>query len=54
MMTEILQSIAFGSTVIKYSLIYQERKSLGIKVYPDCTVKVAAPFDTMKIEIQNY
>lgn len=51
---ETLQSITFGSTVIQYSLTYQERKSLGIKVYPDCTVKVAAPFDTMEIEIQNY
>lgn len=54
MMTETLQSITFGSAVIQYSLTYQERKSLGIKVYPDCTVKVAAPFDTMEIEIQNY
>lgn len=54
MMTEILQSIAFGSTVIKYSLAYQERKTLGIKVYPDSSVKVAAPFDTIEIEIKNY
>jgi len=54
MMTETLQSIAFGSTVIKYSLALQERKTLGIKVYPDGSVKVAAPFDTTEIEIQNY
>ncbi|MGN2375606.1 M48 family metallopeptidase [Sphingobacterium spiritivorum] len=54
MMTEILQSIAFGSTVIKYSFAHQERKSLSIKVYPDGSVKVAAPFDKTEIEIQNY
>ncbi len=54
MMAETLLSIAFGSTVIKYSLTYQERKSLGIKVYPDGSVRVAVPFDTMEMEIQNY
>ncbi len=54
MMTETLQSIAFGSTVIKYSLTYQERKSLGIKVYPNGSVRVAAPYDTSEIDIQKH
>lgn len=53
-MTETLQSIAFGSAIIQYSLTYQKRKSLGIKVYPNCNVKVAVPFDTPEIEVHKY
>lgn len=37
--------INYGDTVIKYELSFQERKSLGIKVFPDGSVHVAAPSD---------
>ncbi|MEI6846696.1 MAG: SprT family zinc-dependent metalloprotease [Chlorobiaceae bacterium] len=37
------QSFVYGSTVIDYSLLYCERKSMEIAVHPDCTVVVKAP-----------
>lgn len=33
----------YGKTLIDYSLEFAERKTLGIKVYPDKSVKVIAP-----------
>ena len=44
--TTTIESLEFGSREINYELSYQDRKSLGIRVYPDCRVKVIAPFDT--------
>lgn len=44
-------SFIFGSAKIDYELTYQERKTLGIKVYPDCSVKVIAPFKTASEKI---
>ncbi|MEM0941565.1 MAG: SprT family zinc-dependent metalloprotease [Bacteroidota bacterium] len=41
-----LQSFSFGSKEISYELSFQDRKTLGIRVYPNCKVKVIAPFDT--------
>ncbi len=38
-----MESIVFGTRVINYELDYQDRKTLGIRVYPDCRVKVIAP-----------
>ncbi len=38
--------LKFGSKEIEYELSYQDRKTLGIRVYPDCRVKVLAPLDT--------
>ena len=38
--------LVFGSREINYELSYQDRKTLGIRVYPDCRVKVIAPLDT--------
>jgi predicted metal-dependent hydrolase len=35
--------IKFGSKTILFNLEYKERKSLGIKVHPDCSVEVLAP-----------
>jgi len=39
------QKIQFGSKEIAFELEYQERKSLGITVFPDRTVRVKAPLD---------
>ncbi|MBF8151309.1 M48 family metallopeptidase [Winogradskyella sp. F6397] len=35
--------IQYGNTLIDYSLEFSERKTLGIKVHPDKSVKVSAP-----------
>lgn len=35
--------IKFGSKRIDFQLLFGSRKTLGIKVYPDCTVTVTAP-----------
>ena len=32
--------------ITNYELIYVKRKTLGIKIYPDTSVKVFAPIDT--------
>lgn len=41
-----IQSFKFGSKEIHYEITYQERKTLGIRVYPDCKVRVIAPNET--------
>jgi hypothetical protein len=45
--------LKFGSRVIDYELSYQDRKTLGIRVYPDCKVKVIAPFDTTEEKLKT-
>src|SRR5687767_8335279 len=36
--------VKFGSSIIVFNLEYKKRKSLGIKVHPNNTVEVLAPF----------
>lgn len=43
----------FGSKEINYELSYQDRKTLGIRVYPDGKVRVIAPCDTSNEKLQN-
>jgi predicted metal-dependent hydrolase len=43
----------FGSRKINYELSYQDRKTLGIRVYPDCKVKVIAPYDTTEEKLKT-
>lgn len=43
------ETIIYGNTTIDYLLDYADRKTLGIKVYPDKTVHVVAPSNA-KIE----
>ncbi len=47
------QKIQFGSKEIVFELEYQERKSLGITVYPDRKVTVKAPLDSALEKIQE-
>ncbi len=47
-----VKAIKYGSRTIDYELSFNERKTLGIKVYPDCTVKVIAPLDSPKDKIE--
>lgn len=44
--------LQFGKYNIIYELSYRERKSLGIKVFPDCSVKVVAPLHTSPEKIR--
>ena len=46
MIDTLTHKIKFGSALITYDLTFNERKTLGIKVYPDCSVKVIAPFNS--------
>ena len=49
----VIESFSFGSRKIKYELSYQDRKTLGIRVYPDCKVRVIAPYDTSNEKLQS-
>lgn len=40
------RKLIFGSVEIIYELSFIERKTLGIRVHPDCSVKVIAPLHT--------
>ncbi len=46
--TPTIEILKFGSRQIEYELTFEERKTLGIKVYPDCSVKVIAPIETTR------
>lgn len=46
-------NVNFGSKTIEYQLEYQDRKTLGIKVFPDNSVQVLAPLDTRLNEIES-
>lgn len=39
-------AIQYGTKVLDCTLEYQERKTLGIKVLPDCTIKILAPTES--------
>ena len=41
--TESGYTVQYGTTLIRYSLRFTRRKTLGITVHPDCTVSVVAP-----------
>jgi predicted metal-dependent hydrolase len=41
-------SIQFGSRTIAFTLLFQNRKTLGIKVFPDSAVQVIAPLDAQE------
>ena len=43
--------LQYGTKKIAFTLAYQNRKSLGIKVHPDATVHVLAPVDTIDTDI---
>lgn len=48
-----LRIFTFGSREITYELMYRDRKSLGIRVYPDCRVQVIAPLQTTETAIKD-
>lgn len=52
MITMSEHSINYGSKSIKFHLDFSDRKTLGIKVHPDNSVHVVAPFDSEMDKIE--
>lgn len=46
-------NIKYGKKEISYELIFQDRKTLGIKVFPEGSVKVYAPSETTNEKIEE-
>lgn len=53
-MVENTHTIQFGSVEIEYVLDFKDRKNLTIKVYPDCIVKITAPYETPLEKIEQH
>ncbi len=51
--TATIESLVFGSREIKFELSYKDRKTLGIRVYPDCKVRVIAPLETTEEKLKT-
>ena len=45
--------LRYGSREIRYNLVFTERKTLGIKVFPDLSVKVTAPLGSKMSDIEE-
>lgn len=45
--------VQYGTTPIRFDLLYSKRKLLAIHVYPDCSVVVDAPLNTPLDQIQT-
>jgi len=45
-MSVLIKYITYGKNEVRYELIFKNRKTLGIKVFPDGEVKVTAPIGT--------
>lgn len=45
--------IKYGTREIRYHLVFAERKTLGIKVFPDLSVKVTAPLGSKMTDIEE-
>ena len=43
----------YGTREIRYNLVFTERKTLGIKVFPDLSVKVTAPLGSKMSDIEE-
>lgn len=46
-----MEQIQYGDSVIEFELAYSQRKTLGITVMPDLSVKVVAPENALRKEI---
>ena len=46
-------SIQYGATLIEYDIEFVDRKTLGIKVFPDGTVSLKAPINATLDDIRN-
>ncbi len=47
------EQIKYGNSIIEYSLTFADRKTLGIKVYPDKSVHVVAPTGTKPEKVSD-
>ena len=50
-MIETIKHITFGPDKISFLLKYSSRKTLGIKVHPDCSIVIIAPYNSQESEI---
>jgi len=50
-MSETYKHINFGSKHFSFLLKYSDRKTLGIKIYPDNSIEVIAPFNSSEADI---
>jgi predicted metal-dependent hydrolase len=48
-----METLQYGNTKINYSIVYSERKTLGIIVNPDRSVIIKAPIDASSEKIQQ-
>ena len=46
-------NIQYGATLIEYDIEFVDRKTLGIKVFPDGTVSLKAPINATLDDIRN-
>lgn len=47
-----IHRLQYGDSTIEYSLLYAQRKTLGISVRPDSTVQVKAPLGTALADVE--
>src|SRR5712692_5113519 len=47
-------TLQFGTTAIRFELLYSERKTLSLHVYPDSTVEVEAPIGTDEVTVEDF
>lgn len=47
------QSFMYGTTAIRYELVYSKRKTIGIRIYPDGRVSVTAPTGLSRSDIEK-
>src|SRR5258708_4968729 len=47
-------TVQFGTTPIAFELLYSERKTFSLHVYPDSTVEVDAPAGTGPIAVEKF
>jgi len=47
------QELQYGNTIVEYTLVFDDRKTLGVKVHPDKTVHVVAPNDSSIEKIEK-
>lgn len=47
------ETVQYGSTLLKFSLAYADRKTLGIKVHPNRNIEVIAPLDAEIAQVKK-
>jgi len=48
-----MEELSYGNTVLVFDLEYSDRKSMAIEVHPDTSVRVKAPLESSKDEVEK-